>query len=310
MSKKLIAVASAAALALTALVGVAPASALLTADNIDVTSTGTVTGSGSSADPYSMVVPQAGTVVEDDVMKVELSTDLNRKSVTLSSKGGVKLLDAPSDDDNEYTIASGKSTLTLTTDANGDASFYVFSTSTTKNKVDVRVAPGTDGEEAATLWFVGEEGTAYDITDVKLPTSVKVGEETAVSAILTDAFGNKITGADTVTLQVVGGGFNGTPTDLTYSTTTKRQEGSFTAGDDSGAIAIALSISVSATDEQKAAFGAPKTSFFGTVSAASLAERVAALEAQLKNTVSKAKYNNLVNKYNKITRGKKAKLVK
>jgi hypothetical protein len=311
MSKKLIAVASAAALALTALVGVAPANAILDlSENIVVG--GSPDGAGTSASPYLLDVPATGLVEDGDVTEVTLSTDLNRKSVTLSSKGGVKLLDNPADDDYEYTIASGKSSLTLTTDASGGATFYVFTTSTTKNRLDIRVAPGTDDEEAATVWFKGVAGEAYDIADVKLPSSVLPEQDDAVVTFLVkDAFGNAVE-TGTVELGVLGGGGSAANNQgaTEYSSTLKRWIGTFTAGTDAGSIAASLTLTVSATDDQKAAFGSPVSSFFGTISAQSLTERIEALEAKLANTVSKAKYNNLVRKYNKITRGKKASLVK
>jgi hypothetical protein len=310
MSKKLIAVASAAALALTALVGVAPANAILDlSDNIVVG--GSPSGAGTSASPYLLDVPATGLVEVGDVTEVVLSTDLNRKSVTLSSKGGVKLLDNPADDDYEYTIASGKSSLTLTTDANGGATFYVFTTSTTKNRLDIRVAPGTDDEETATVWFNGVAGSGYDLADVKLPTSVKPDDTgVKVTFLVKDAFGNAVTNAENdVTIDVIGGG-TPTPGSVSYSTTTKRYIATFDAGADAGTVAVSLSLDATANDDQKAAFGSPVSTFFGTVSAQSLTEQIAALEAKLANSVSKAKYNNLVNKYNKITRGKKASLVK
>jgi hypothetical protein len=302
MSKKLIAVAAASALALSALVGVAPASALpysgtsMPADGLLVTGTVARSGDGSLSVPYLVPVPSSGIATSATMMRFALSTTASR-AFTVSSTSGIKLLDAVANSTNKYTAASGSASYSASTNATGQAEFFAFPTSTTKGVVTITI----DGD-VTQVYVTGTEGTAYDLGAVTLPT-FELSKAGVVVGVITDAFGNPIvTGTPTVTTTVVGTG-SPAKVDLAYSSTTKRWEGTVTPGSVAGTLAVQVALTVSATDAQKAAFGEPNTTFFGTQAIAStktVAELTTALAAL---TVD---YNKLAARWNKLVASKKA----
>jgi hypothetical protein len=305
MSKKLIAVASAAALALTALVGVAPATAFpfgasgVTGNSITLTATGTLTktGAGSNSDPYKANVPADGTVALDDLIKVVVSADVTSRAITVSTTSGIKLLDAVGDATNKYTAASGSASWTSTLDAAGQATFYAFPTTTTKGIITVTV----DGD-VTQIYLTGNAGPAYDIKSVTLPSLEAEGTDVIIAEV-TDAFGNAVT-AGSLTVSRVGTGTSSGATHVEYSATTKRWEGSITAGAVAGSLAVGLTITgLTATADQKAAFGDPVNTSFGVIAVTAKGD-VKALKAEivtLKAAVATltADYNALAKKWNK-----------
>jgi hypothetical protein len=306
MSKKLIAVASASVLALSALVGVAPATALpfgaaydVALNSIDVDGIVPTGGTGSNSDPYKVDVPSAGTVEAADLMKFAVSTTIKSRAITVSTSAGIKLLDAPGDSTNKYTAASGSGSWTSTTDANGAAVFYAFPTTTTKGIITVTL----DGD-VTQIYVTGNAGPAYDITSVTLP-SLEVKGKDVILATVTDAFGNAIEDASATPLTVtaVGTGAGQADTDIAYSETSKRWEGTITAGETAGQLAVQVSFVPTETDATKAAFGAANKSFFGIINVAAAGD-VKALRAEI--AALKADYNKLAARWNKRVADKKA----
>jgi len=307
MSKKLIAVASAAAIALSALVGVAPATALPfgaspTGNSITVSGLST-TGTGATSDPYKAAVPSAGTVAAASLMKFAVSSDVKSRAISVTTTSGIKLLDAPGDATNKYTAASGSASWTSTTDAAGAAVFYAFPTTTTKGVITVTL----DGD-ITQIYVTGNAGAAYDITSVTLP-SLEVSGTDAIVAVVSDAFGNAVT-AGSLTVARVGTGSSSGASYVEYSATSKRWEGSITAGAVAGSLAVGLTITgLTATADQKAAFGDPVNTYFGviTVAAAGDVKVLRAEIATLKASVATltADYNALATKYNKLVKKSK-----
>ena len=304
MSKKLIAVAAASALALSALVGVAPATALpfsgsavTTVSGIQVTLDGSAiaTGNGSNSSAYEVAVPSAGTVALASIVKFAVSSTIKSRAITVSTTSGIKLLDAPGDSTNKYTSASGSASWSSTTDAAGAAVFYAFPTTTTKGIVTVTL----DGD-VTQVYITGVAGPAYDITSVTLP-SLEVSEKGAIVATVTDAFGNEVT-SGTTTVTRVGTGSN-SGTNVAYSATSKRWEGDITAGAVAGQLAVQVVLTVTETDATKAAFGAANSTFFGVINV-SAAGDVKALRAEI--ATLKADYNKLAARWNKLVASKKA----
>jgi hypothetical protein len=309
MSKKLIAIASAAALGLSALVAV-PAAALnvvVGAQNAtaSITVTGTTargtTGEGTVSLPVKITVPDAGTVGADQILTFTISSTLKRTAVTATTTQGIKLLDAPGDATNKYTSASGTATLpaTAATNENGAYVFYGFPTSTTAGLLTVTI-----GTDITQIYIQGLEGAAYDIKSVTIPTIEPKGAG-VVTAVVTDAFGNPILDVnETLTLTRVGGTGGTSPADIAYSTTTMRWEVEITGPDAAGQAAYAAIVEgLTATTAQIAAFGAPET-FFGLTTFASTAELVTALRAQVtaltaQVTALTADYNRLATRFNK-----------
>jgi hypothetical protein len=315
MSKKLIAVAAAAALGLSALVAV-PASALsvvvgAVGDTAAITVSNTLdraSGTGTQADPVEIVVPDAGTVGSADILTLRVSSTLNRTAITASVTNGIKLLDAPGDATNKYTSASGTTALAAaqTTDASGDYTFYAFPTSTTAGVITVTV-----GTDVTQIYVKGTAGAAYDITSVTIPVIDPKATGTVVATV-TDAFGNLLasTAAGTMTLTRVGG-TGGVEGEIVYSATSKRYELEITAPDAAGQVAYAAVVTdLTATTAQVTAFGAPQT-FFGLVTVTSTADLVKTLQASVTTLTAQvatltAAYNKLANRWNKLRAAKKA----
>jgi hypothetical protein len=310
MSKKLIAVASAAAIALTALVGVAPATAMPVSDtsqgggnSLLVTSTGSRIGSagaGTLASPYEVAVPVSGLATSGSTIRFSLSATASR-AFTVAATSGIKVVSTISN--TTAVVLTGADSLSGTTSATGTAEFFAYPTSTTRGVVTLTF----DGD-VTQVYITGTAGTAYDIGAVTLP-SMEPSKTGVVVAVVTDAFGNA-TETGTLTASLTG---TGSPTkgDITYSTTSKRWEGTQTAGANAGQLALGLTISgLTATDAQKAAFGAPNNTYFGIITVAG-AKTVTELNAEittLKASVATltADYNKLVKKWNKRVASKTA----
>jgi hypothetical protein len=305
MSKKLIAIAAAAALALTGLVGTAPATALPLASSgssfLDVT--GESSGAGTAADPILDAVPEAGTVASASIMTFTVSSTSKRKAATVASTSGIKLLDAPGDSTNKYTAASGSASLSLTTTDTGSLVFYAFATSTTVGTVTLTI----DGD-VTQVYIKGVAGAAYAIKSVTPPTSVAPEGKGTFVAVLVDAFGNTVTTGE-LAVTVVGGGSStfadeaAVANKITYSATSERHAGVLTAGATAGQIAVQATLAGTATDAQKTAFGTPVRNYFTVITTASVAAQVTALTAQV--AALTADYNALAAKYNKLVKKKK-----
>jgi hypothetical protein len=306
MSKKLIAVAAAAALALTGLVGVAPATSMpyngeSQLGNNSLMITGSVArGSGtdgSLAKPYLVPVPESGLATSATTLKFSISATASRP-YTVSATSGIKVIAAVSS--TTKVVLTGADSLTGTTSAAGAAEFFAYPTSTTRGVVTLTF----DGSDITQIYITGVVGKAYNIGAVTLP-AFELSKAGTVVAVVTDAFGNVVDTDDDQSLTVtrVGTG-SPTSTDVQYSATSKRWEGTVTPGATAGQLAISMTIGgLTATDDQKAAFGAPKNTYFGIVSvaaaktAAEWAAQVAALTASV--AALTADYNALAKKFNK-----------
>jgi hypothetical protein len=326
MSKKLIAIASAAALALAGLVS-APAFAV----GLDVSET-----TNTKATALTVLVPETNALVgdgsggTDTLYRFDVTATEDDQKIDFAGSEGVKFIiqkdiDDATDNETDPEISAGRTAYSKTLETEGDeVSVFVFNTSTTAGKLVI-----TSGDNRNTYWVKGVVGAAYNMT-VTFPTSVPTtGTGVKLKAVVSDVFGNVITstnaGGDTVSgfTNDVNGDLSITTvgTDVTssttwsYSTTKKVWESAAFLAEvaGSGAVAFRVDLISDAGDKPDLTdygFKAAKATAFSTLSAVTLEDQVAALEAKLANTVSKAKYNNLVKKYNKITRGKKAKLVK
>ena len=309
MSKKIIAVAAAAALALTGLVGVAPANSAMpysadsqpaAANSLMVTSTvASRSGAGTLADPYKIPVPQSGLATSGTTLRFAISTTAAR-AVTVTATSGIRLVATVTN--TTPVVLTGADSLTVTADASGAAEFRAYPTSTTRGVVTI-----TNDGDITQIYVTGTAGTAYDIGTVTLPSMEPSGTGVVV-AVVTDAFGNA-TETGTLTASLTG---TGSPTagDITYSTTAKRWQGTQTAGATAGQLALGLTISgLTATDAQKAAFGAPTNTYFGiiTVTAAKTVTELNASIATLTASVAAltADYNALATKYNKLVKKSK-----
>jgi len=325
MSKKLISVAAATALALTGLVAVAPATAMpFSGTEQGAGNSLMVTGSvargagtvGTLASPYTVDVPSSGLATSGTTMRFALSATAARAfSVTATS--GIKLVAAVTD--TTAVVLTGADTLVGTTSSTGTAEFFVYPTSTTRGVVTLTF----DGD-ITQVYITGNVGPAYDIGAVTLP-ALELSATGVIVAVVTDAFGNAVTSDDDQSLTVtrVGTGVTTAAVNVQYSATSLRWEGAVTAGATAGQLAVGLTIAgLTATTAQTTAFGAPNNTYFGIIqvaaakTAAQWQTEVAALQAQLaisrliENSVTQKKYNKLARKWNAAFPSKKVALKK
>ena len=302
MSKKLIAVAAAAALALTGLVA-APANSTVGA--FTVTATATSGGTGLNADaaftvklPTQDVLRNNATVGDTTTtFRIEVQTPGTTDTVRVVSTGGVKVL-----------TSSGFSALTSTTNnskagaqdvsqaaAGGSAEFVLFTTSTTAASVTV-----SSGSNSSVIWVKGITPAPYNVVAKNAPSTVPTSVDTKVDFTVTDAFGNAIEETTNVTISKLGNLTLSNPAKLTWDTDRKTLTATIT-GSAAGNASVSVDLNPAATKID--AFGTPKTVFFTVAVGGTQAELITALTAQV--TALTADYNSLAAKYNKLVKKSK-----
>jgi hypothetical protein len=199
MSKKLIAVAAAAALALTGLVGIAPAVAAPTiafGDGLDNAST----AGTSSAAPATVNAPVENELVvaADNVVELDLGSLATGDVIRVETTGSVKLVESVvglADASVNFDVAKLGKTLYTKTTSNDDAiTLYVFATSTTAGTVVVSISR-TGLSTTTTLYLKALVGEYYNITEVTgVPATLAKNASADITFKLTDAFGNAVEG--------------------------------------------------------------------------------------------------------------------
>jgi hypothetical protein len=316
MSKKLIAIAAAGALALTALVGVAPASASAPV----VTIIGSLSDSDVAASAQFSATPAINGANTANVLThgAAPTTDTNRttvkftitiseaisRSVTVTTAGGVKMLSTLSGTDKD---SAGVTTLTTSdSTATPDIVFYAWTKSTTAGTVTVV------GNGVTTVYYVkGTAGPAYNIVSPVFPTNVTAAATTGaterVSFQITDVFGNTLTSAaagtdpNEVQINALGALSLTAGMEVSYNTTRKQFEGYVNAAT---ATTVAMNIDLKATDLSDNGWPAPVKSAFATSASVSLADQVTALTARVTILTAQvaaltADYNRLATRFNK-----------
>jgi len=304
MSKKLIAVAAAAALALTGLVAVPANSAGAT---LTLSPTGESAGDGlASTTAWVVAVPsqdvlRSTTTASRSVLDVAVATIEDNATVTVSATGGVKLITAAQLAASTTTTATGTSTLSLTANDSGAVTFYAYNTSTSAGSFTVQEVKAGAVIAANTKWLKGstDANNAYKVS-ASIPTIAGIGSLVEYTATVVDMFGNVLTDS-TVDSQTLGGDATD-PAGMDADTVAKIYEDSFTNRTTAGSVAVLVSIAVSA-DTVKA-FGSKVTSVFASINAADLQATVTALTAQV--AALTADYNALAAKWNKRVASKKA----
>jgi hypothetical protein len=320
MSKKLFAAATAAALALTALVGVTPASANYT---FGVTANGEI----STAQGLNASSPLAINVPSQDVLRVDESTPgsdtASAQSVTASAirlniqasttsaavrvvtTGGVKVIS-----ETQYSTTADRKTATGVQDlsvtsssTDGKVNVVIYTTSTTAGTVTV-----SQGGNSVVLNVKGvtRAGYAYKYAFTTTATA-NVSDTLDFSGSVTDAFGNKITGIASTpfTLTLFGSASAAATGDDAWTESTT-DAGTYTFGVTTSATAgsgiVGLALTTAAT--KITALGTPTANAFFSFSTASLADQVTALTASV--AALKADYNALAAKWNKRVASKTA----
>ena len=323
MSKKLIAIAAAGALALAGLVGVAPASAT-TAPVVTIIDASTDSTDVSAAAQFSATaaVNQANTAnvlthgatsasgTRTTVKFTIKISEATSRSVTVTTAGGVKMLSTLSGTDKD---SAGITTLTQSdSTATPDIVFYAWTKSTTAGTVTVV------GNGVTTVYYVkGTAGTPYNIVSAVFPTNVTSttvsGATERVSFQITDVFGNTLTSvadgtaADQVKISALGAVNTSGGATVSYNTTRKQFEGYL---NQATATTVAMNIAINATDLSDNGWPAPVKTAFSTAGSLSLASQVTTLTAQVATlnatvTALKADYNSVAKKYNKLVKKSK-----
>jgi hypothetical protein len=320
MSKKLIAIAAAAALALTGLVAT-PASAA-NIDKVTITTSGAGTSStdvASHADSDAAVTAAtamtsrtldytvSGTATRN-VVRFDVTTNAGT-DLTIKSTGTVKIID-------KLTDAAGAA---LKVDAGSQAisaktitgaltyTFYAWTTSTTAGTVVIE-SPATK----RTYYVKSLAGAPYNIANVTWPKTLTSGQSAGddntnnVTWNVTDVFGNAIA-ADHGTISGFSSAGTATFGTQAYSTTTKLIKNQVT-----GTLGSTVSLNIALTAPDYSANGWPKPvkSAFTTISAGDLATQVTTLTAQVATltasvTALTADYNSVAKKYNKLVKKSK-----
>jgi hypothetical protein len=329
MSKKLIAVAAAAALALTGLVATPANASGITSVTIFHSGSSAGTAVASHVDSDSAL--QATTWASarnvlfgnstDNATRTALRFDVltsGATSVTVTAKDGVKVAATITSAGSPIKVDAGSTTLTGTTTAGSSTTltytFYAWTTSSAAGSVVIETANSKN-----TYYVKGTVGPAYNITNITWPASLYKGQtDGKITFNLTDAYGNS-TAATGPALTPTG--FGATFAAATYSATTKLWSTTLASvtGDN-----VALNLAVPAFDGvDYTTNGFPKavSSAFKLVSAGDLTTQNAALTAQVSSlqaqlaaltagTVTKAKYNKLARKWNRANPSNKVKLQK
>ena len=289
MSKKLIAVASAAALALSALVAIPAAAAAPT-----VAIANQVAGTGTSSSNATIDVPYSNSVVRgQNAIEVTISDLLTGDVLRITTSGSVKAVDSAVDVPNSpiFDVTSAhKSSIEKTRSTNGNYVFMVQNTTTTAGTVVVSVSR-TGLTSSSTIYVKGVAGAPFKITDVTgVPTTIAKLATAAVTFKVTDIFGNAV--ETTVPAGLTKTDNLGT---VTWDSTAKVFKSTLTAASSS---AFTVTIDLGANDVD--GFADPTDSYVGVVNFAgnaSLATQVASLISD---------YNALAKKWNKLVASKKA----
>jgi hypothetical protein len=309
MSKKLIAVASAAALALTALVGIAPAQANTAALTVSVNGAGTSPGTALS--PMLQTVPATNTLASTGSGTLSFANTADGDKITITTSGKVKITAAQtagSADLNVTTLGTQNFTATASTTS---FTAYFYTTDEVTTSINWLVErPSTGGKASGTAHVKGVDAgaaEAHTLEVVQAPSALAKGATTEVRVLIKDVFGNPIE-AD-VTDAAVSGAANTIA--LLWDASNKWHDATITSSTDR---AFALTIDGNGTanaDDTVETPGFPDNKLSTVVivnSAGALPTavnaQVAALTAQLAasrpiaTSVTKKKYNTLARKWN------------
>ncbi len=315
MSKKLLAIAAAAALSVSAFALPAQASTF-TIKLDDATNTGLVATEAKkhAAPEQNKLVDTSAANATNTVVRIDLQPTA-AVAYTVTTTGGVKVITTLTD----KKVADGVESLTGTFVVGADVTFYAYSTSTAVGTVVVN-----SGGNQATRYIAANPGTAYNVSAV-FPSFIAEGGSGDILATVTDVFGNTIIGGgtaqnDTAKNSTNSNAFTATssrltvsavgvtvtnPTNWTWDAIKSAWKHTVTAAV-AGNVAIRLSLE---TDDYSttSGFAKPVLSAFTSLNAAdaetqiaALTAQVAALQAQIAdmrtkaNSVTKKRWNNLV----------------
>jgi hypothetical protein len=316
MSKKLIAVASAAALALTALVGIAPANASSSTALTGGSAAGFIATVGETADvPATLNVPAGNTLIaatSATVGRVDVGA-ADEAKVSVTATGAVRLirtvtgLNAPSL--NWDVTKLGTTSLSYEADGTSDDDFHAYTTSTSVGTFSVSITTATT-TFTKTYYLKGLTGAAnrHTVNNVVVPAALADTKTATVSFTVADIFGNAIEDMTDAELKVTADASKATfaiPASGTnadgWDSSSKTYKVTMTSASDLpmivnvnlGATASPLGFAKIADKSAVVVNSAGASSQITTLTA-----QIATLTATVAKRVSKKKYNTLARKWN------------
>jgi hypothetical protein len=343
MSKKIIAVAAAAALALTGLVVMPTVASAVGPFAVSVAVSDTLSRSGADGSTGSLeltiLVPSQDVLRLDaqalpasstsgTLLRFIVTTPAGGAAVTATAAlGGAKLVTQAQVDAKGLTTASGTASISVTSDTSGLVTFYAYTTSTADSTITV-----ASGANSKVLFMKGVSGilNSYKLNFTASPLATAAGGKVTFTGTVTDMFGNVMSPVVADNIASVGLGGNLATiiqNDFAQSTTgviTFTGVNRSTAG--SAAISLSMTTALTAVagaPVKVAAYGDPVGTQFFAVSAVDLSASVTALTAQvaaltaqlavsrlIEDSVTQKKYNTLARKWNKANPGAKVALKK
>jgi hypothetical protein len=325
MSKKLIAVAAAAALALTGLVAV-PASGA--AQSI------TLNGSANSTTatvPLVIHVPDDNTIADNtNAQDITISGD-EGDAYSLTTTGSVKLVSAVATGTKDLNVTTlGKSSFTGTLPAAATLTFYVYTTSTDVGTVVVSLTRAGLAT-STTMHIKGGVGEAYNFTATGAPATLAKGAKAVIDMKVTDVFGNALEGADAETLFGAAGvnvsakgvataTLTRTGASTWWNASTKTYQGTLTSTTNNPFI-----VEIGVDGDTAAGIGDPSVNGLpdaahkailivnnpaAATANAALTAQIAALQVIVDRKVTKKRFNTLARKWNAAFPSQKVKLKK
>jgi hypothetical protein len=318
MSKKLIAVASATALALSALVGIAPA----VASGPSIAFSGT---SGAGGDGSTSALAATDAMPTTNIMSTGFSAVLaitglaTGDVVRVETSGGNRMLEdvanfAANANANLDVSKLGSQLITKTRTSDATLNLNVFSTSTTAAEIKVSVTrPGLS--YSSSIWFKGAKAEdEYNIVDVTgVPATLAKGAKADITFKGTDVFGNQVED-DTELKAKARVTVDGSPiaVDPTWDAAAKVYKASITSPSSSAFIVkidAGSSIDIDGyADAVSQTFVVNNTGVAAQV--ATLTTQLAEANAKLANRVTKKRFNTLARKWNAAFPSQKVKLKK
>ena len=320
MSKKLIAVAAAAALALSALVATP---AMAAPFSVTVLGEFGATAGTTATDAIVVNAPSQNVLRFDNtagsaasttgtVIRMDVVTTAGSAGVTATATGGVKLLTETQAGTTEsklvdLTVASGTDSVSAISTSGATVSIYAYATSTTAGTITI-TQTGTANSSVLFVKAKSEKTNSYKL-NFTATAATAAGGDVTISGTVTDMFGNLMTLA-TADLVIDGIGGNlatpiATRTEFAVNSTTKVHTFKVKNRDTNGSAAMLLKLnSATAQADEVTAFGTRVNNQFFAVTAVDLAAQVTALTAQV--SALTADYNALAAKWNKRVASKTA----
>ena len=331
MSKKLIAVAAAAALGLSVLAGAPAHASTLTFSVKGAAASGSVTTANTALTAVTHAAPEfnqlnysdtdATNRISNTVVRFVVS-GADKATATISAAGGVKVLTSLTDaSGNVLKVGAGETALSASFATGSlDYTFYAYTTSTTAGTVSIASAGNT------TVFHVASRaGTAYNLVATEFPTSIVADGATKayVYTSISDVFGNLITDknaadrtavttaaasqiaftstAGRMTLAAVGAAVTAAANTWTWDSVKSKWKSNIVTATTSGSVAFRVDL---LTEDNEVGLAAPKNVAFNSVTSGSLTEQITTLTARVATLTAQvaaltADYNRLATRFNK-----------